>query len=252
MSVTNEKIAYGEGEFQHGFLTTPDALATTPLPTVVLIHGGFWKEAFAADLMDSLAEDLHDRGFLVWNIEYRRVGHDGGGYPGTLEDVAAAVDHLVVLADDHAIDLDRVAVVGHSAGGHLALWVNSRSELDPGAPGAGPKVEPTLIVAQAPVANLVDAASAGLGSNATQAFLGGEPTDVPDFYAVAQPKLDVGRVVYVHGTDDINVPPSQSIDAAAIGGQLILLEETDHFDVIDPASVAWAEIVAVLEVLQDG
>ena len=248
------RIAYGNGPERYGFVSTPEGPAADGelRPIVILIHGGFWKQAFGFDLMTPLATDLaNGHGYLVWNIEYRRVGQPGGGYPGTLEDVAAAIDYVAVLAEDYPIDLDRVAVVGHSAGGHLALWSNSRSALDQSDPGSSPVVRPALTIAQAPVADLAAAAGEGLGSDATQAFLGGEPSDVPDAYRVAQPRLDVGQIVYVHGSDDVNVPPSQSIEAAAAGGELVLLADTDHFDVIDPTSLAWSEIVARLNVWRD-
>ena len=156
--------------------------------------------------MTPLARDLAARGIAAWNIEYRRVGQEGGGWPGTLEDVAAAADAVVGL---EGVDASRVATVGHSAGGHLALWLAARHRLPEGAPGAGPRLRPLGAVSQAGVSDLVAGARAGLGGGACQALLGGEPDDVPERYAVASPAallpLGVPQLL-VHGARDDLVP----------------------------------------------
>ncbi|GIH14738.1 alpha/beta hydrolase [Rugosimonospora africana] len=100
-----------------------------PAPVVVLVHGGYWRDRYRLDLMHAMAADLASRGFAVWNVEYRRVGSPGGGWPGTFLDVAAAFDALADLAGRHRLDLSRIAAVGHSAGGHLALWACGRHRL---------------------------------------------------------------------------------------------------------------------------
>ena len=115
-------VTYVYGDSPEQFATLAVPATPGPHPVVVLIHGGFWRAAYGLDLMEPLAADLVRRGYAAWNIEYRRVGQPGGGWPGTLEDVAAAIDKLADLADDADLDLTRVSVVGHSAGGHLALW----------------------------------------------------------------------------------------------------------------------------------
>ncbi len=148
-------------------------------PTVILIHGGFWRQPFRRELMSPLAEDLTGRGYATWNIEYRRLG-DGGGWPETFLDVAAAVDQLAEV--DAPLDHARVAVLGHSAGGQLALWVAARHRLTDG-PGARPRLRPTVVVALAAVTDLVTATEEGLGSRAAQALLGGPPTQHPARYA---------------------------------------------------------------------
>ena len=126
------RITYGEQPQQFADLYLPADEATPPV--VVLIHGGFWRAQYGLDLMVPLAEDLADAGYAVWNIEYRRVGQPGGGWPGTLDDVAAAVDELTAVTATHPLDLDRVAIVGHSAGGHLALWAAGRPAIAPAIP----------------------------------------------------------------------------------------------------------------------
>lgn len=244
--VVEQRIAYGDGPDQYGLLSLPEVSGAMS-PIVVLIHGGFWREAYGADLMSPLASDLRSRGFAVWNIEYRRVGQRGGGYPGTLVDVATAVDHLATLADTYPIDLGRLSVIGHSAGGHLALWANSRSRLGPGDAGSKPRVRPVLAVGQAAVVDLVAAAKAHLGGNAVQDLLGGEPDALPDAYRVAQPDLDVGRIVLIHGTADDIVPPSQSSSAGSHPNVAVqLLDGLDHFDMIDKTSPAWVAVVDLL------
>jgi acetyl esterase/lipase len=253
---TRERLRYGGHDVAFGDLWIP-APATAgadgdrPVPVVVLVHGGFWRDAFGLDLMDGLAASLVDAGYAAWNIEYRRLG-SGGGYPETFLDVAAAVDHLADVARDRGLDLDRVAVVGHSAGGHLATWIAGRHALASGAPGADPVVRPIVAFPQAGVLDLEDCAGAGLGGGACVELLGGAPAEVPDRYDVASPlsqlPLDV-PIIPVHGTADDIVPPSQSegyVEAAMGAGDpaaLVLVDGADHFDVIDPAHPAWREVL---------
>ena len=127
------QIAYGDHPDQVGNLHLPSGDGG-PWPTVVLVHGGFWRWGWDRTLMTPLARDLAARGFAVWNIEYRRVGQEGGGWPGTLEDAAAAAD---AVADLDGVDATCVVTVGHSAGGQLALWLAARHRIAAGAPGSG-------------------------------------------------------------------------------------------------------------------
>lgn len=228
------RITYGEAPEQFADLYLP-ADADGETPVVVLVHGGFWRAQYGLDLMVPLADDLVERGYAVWNIEYRRVGQPGGGYPGTLDDVAAAINELPELAEANSLDLDRVAFVGHSAGGHLALW----------AGGAGLDVVPQVAIGQGPVVGLIKSANEGLGSGAVVDFLGGTPTEVPDRYAAATPLLTAGpRMVAVVGSDDDIVPPDYSIDEAQPGAiEIVPIIAADHFDLIDPSSPAWTAVV---------
>lgn len=240
-------VPYGNEESQFGEITTPAKAG--PHPVVVLVHGGFWKAMFAADLMEPLRDDLVQRGYAVWNIEYRRVGEPGGGWPGTLDDVAAAVDHLAVMASEYDLDLDQVAVVGHSAGGQLAIWTAGRIALADDAPGANPVVQPAVVVGQAPILDLVNGANDGVGNGDIQRFLGGEPDEVPERYEIASAGCNCTvdtRFYLTHGTNDVNVPLAygnlDSMDAAQF-----IYEGADHFDVIDPTHQSWLDTVAALD-----
>ena len=240
----------------HRYGTAPDQYAELSLPAgnrrpgvVVVIHGGFWRAAYDAAGGRPLAADLAARGWVAWNIEYRRVG-TGGGWPATLQDVADAID---VLADLD-VDTSRVAAVGHSAGGHLAAWAAGRAGLPTAAPGASPRVAITGVVAQAGVLDLRTAANSSVGGTAVPDLLGGTPDDVPQRYTWADPIQQVplsAPVVCVHSRPDDSVPFSQSevyaAAARAAGADVELVEvEGDHMAHRDPDSKAWAAVVDAL------
>jgi dipeptidyl aminopeptidase/acylaminoacyl peptidase len=196
--------------------------------------------------MTPLALDLAGRGLAVWNVEYRGTGRDGGGWPETLLDVAAAVDRLATVTE---VDPTRVVACGHSAGGHLALWAACRTALPAASLLAGVQVAPIAAVALAGVCDLVAAARAGLGDGAVQTLLGAAPEEAPDRYALASPVALLpfeATLVLVHGRDDDVVPLEQSrglvTAAQAAGGgavELLELADVDHFDVIDVDHAAW-------------
>jgi acetyl esterase/lipase len=179
-------------------------------------------------------------------VEYRRVGR-GGGWPTTLEDVAAALDVLPDLPGADRWDLDDLTVVGHSAGGHLAAWSAARHRLPPGAPGAGPRVRVTTAVLQAGVLDLADAHREDLGRGAVLDFLGGAPDDLPARAATADPVrlLPSGaRVLCVHGADDDVVPVRQSqryAAAARTAGDRVDVRVVPggHMELIEPGGPQW-------------
>ena len=197
---------------------------------VVVLHGGFWRARYGADLMDALCDDLAARGYTAWNVEYRRVG-SGGGWPTTFEDVESATDR----AKETGLPL---VTLGHSAGGHLAIWEGARC-------GAA------LAVSQAGVLDLVDAWDRALSSRAAGELLGGSPDDVPERYAAASPaaQLPLGvRQLLVHGRRDDTVPVEMSrayaLRAREAGDEVELVETDEgHFECLDPASESWAATV---------
>jgi acetyl esterase/lipase len=212
----------------------------------VLVHGGFWRARYALDLMDPLAADLVARGFAVWNVEYRRVGQDGGGYPGTLADVGQAVDRLADLTEQ-PLDVGRVAFVGHSAGGHLAFWAAGRDHLRAGQPGSSPALLPGLVIGLGPVGDLVEAARLGAGDGAVLDLMSGTPDELPAQYEAANPAIGPGVVVaVVRGERDDVVLPEYSVPDSATRVTEIDVAGEDHFDLIDPASRSWAAAVDIL------
>jgi acetyl esterase/lipase len=202
--------------------------------------------------MRGLVGDLLRRGWATWNIEYRRVGN-GGGWPATFEDVAAAIDHLPQV--DAPLDLLLVSVLGHSAGGHLALWAASRDRLGTDAPGSGedrPAVGLRQAIAQAGVCELAGAYRRW-GGGAVGALMGGGPEEVPERYDVGDPLRLVPPsmpVLLVHGTLDqtVSVKFSRGYERAvnAAGGEAELVEIAGaaggHRAHIDPRGAAWAAV----------
>ena len=215
--------------------------------TVVLVHGGFWREQYRRDLMDPLVPSLLGDGHLVANVEYRRVGGEGG-WPTTFTDVAAALD---ALAEVEGVDPGRVVTVGHSAGGHLAVWAAARHRLPAGAPGADPVVRPCHAVSQAGVVVLDAAVQARLGDGAVTDLLGG---DDPRRLRMADPSawLPLGvPVTAVHAPDDDLVPLAQSerwVELATAAGDPteLVTAPGGHFSVIDPDHTLWQEVLARL------
>jgi acetyl esterase/lipase len=181
-----QAFRYGESDSQMADLYLP--AGTGARPVVCLLHGGFWRMPYGRDEMAAIAADLAASGYAVWNIEYRRVGASGGGWPGTLEDVAAAIDHLALLPSGEThLDLRRVAVVGHSAGGHLALCAGARRAEGRARPFAPSRVVPVAVCGLAAVTDLDKAFALDSGNGAVSSLLGGSPGEFPARYAQASP-----------------------------------------------------------------
>jgi acetyl esterase/lipase len=255
-TITEFEEAYGDDPLQAGEWYVPPG--DDPAPTVVLIHGGFWGPEYDRQLEHHIADDLANLGYLVWNIDYRSAAVP---WPATLTDVAAAYDHLLVGAFAARVDRQRVAVVGHSAGGHLAAWVASRHRLPAGAPGHNPDAfRPALVVPQAGVVALTLAAERKVGGRAPRLFVGGLPETHPDRYLVADPLelLPTGvRSVLIHTKRDRAVPLSQSqvyVQQATDAGDDSRLEvcRGDHFAHLDPKSEAGQRLRDVLATMTPG
>jgi acetyl esterase/lipase len=229
-------LRYGSDPSQELDLRLP--AGDGPHPVAVVLHGGFWRATYARDNTSAVAAALTRSGWATANVEYRRLGP--GGYGAALADVAAARRYLAGV--EAPLDLSRTMAIGHSAGGHLALWLASTG-------GA------SRVVALAAVCDLEDAARGGLGRDAVQEFLGGEPSEVPEAYEAADPahRLPLGvPQLLVHGTADDQVPfehaerYAERARAAGDDCSLLALDDVDHFDVIDPRTDAWRAISAAV------
>jgi acetyl esterase/lipase len=252
-------LRYGPHPDHVADLRLPAVRAAAPL--VLLLHGGFWRAAYDRAHTGPLATALTADGFAVCAPEYRRTGQAGGGWPGTFDDVAAAVDALPGLAAKAAagrVEAGPSLLAGFSAGGHLALWAASRHRLPPGTPWAAPAARCRGVVALAAVCDLVSGYRLGLDDGAVAELLGGGPDTHADRYAATSPVglLPTGnRVRLVHGGADEIVPCDMSLDyaarAQAAGDNAVCraLPGVGHFALIDPRSAAWPEVVAAFRAL---
>lgn len=245
-------IAYGTDPLQVGELWLPKGEG--PFPVVVLVHGGCWQASLpGTELMDYLAADLRGRGYAVWNLEYRRIGHAGGAWPGTFTDVAAGLDHLRDIAVERRLDLGRVVLVGHSAGGHLVTWAAARSGL--------PRSSPLWSADPLPVEGVVSLA----GINDLEAFRAtgpdrcGGPQTIDDLVsAAARTGQDVyadtsparlaapaAPVAVISGALDPIVPASFGPPFASHwSAEETTIDGAGHFELIDPQSDAWKTVIA--------
>jgi acetyl esterase/lipase len=262
--VPDRRIAYGEGTTQYGELRVPAGQG--PHPLAILVHGGCFKAQYAkADYMAPVADALKDEGIASWNIEYRRLGDPGGGWPGTYRDVGQAVDFVRSLAAQYHLDLTRVVVVGHSAGGHLAMWAAGRSRV--------PRQSEIYTANPLRVRGVVDLAgpldmSAHIAEyeglcrdSVITSLLGGRPVTHPDRYAQASPikLLPYGLPqVLVLGTYEDFVPMSLMrtyADAARRAGdsvRVVHVRGAGHFEIASPRSYAWPPVNRAIRSLLDG
>jgi acetyl esterase/lipase len=237
-----KRIAYGPGDHQFAELRTPTG--TGPHPVAIVIHGGYWRAKYDLAHIGHLCQALAHEGIATWNLEYRRLGNPGGGWPGTFDDVRAGATHLLRIASENRLDLTRVIATGHSAGGQLCLWLAKQNV-----------IALRGVVPLAPVADLRKASELRLSDNVVEDLLGGSPTQVPERYRAASPielvPLGVTQRL-LHGKDDDIVPLSISRDylaAAKKAGDDATLNEipgADHFDLIDPRSKAWSTVKSTM------
>lgn len=234
------RLSYGHDQFQFGDLRVPQGKG--PFPAAMFIHGGFWRARYDLQHAGFLCAGLTKSGFATFNIEYRRVGNPGGGWPGSFEDVTAAYQFLRQLAGKYPIDAKRVLVIGHSAGGQLALALAAHHN------------SMNAAVSLAGVVNLRRAWDLHLSHDAVAEFLGGPPDRVPEHYHEASPaELDIHcRQLVIHGGQDDTVPVEMSSDYVkqkkAKGEDIRFLElsNSGHYELIDPKSAVWPKIVEAI------
>lgn len=242
----DERIQFGDGPLQFGDLRVPPGGG--PHPVIVFIHGGCWLAEYDIGHSSKLTAALARNGIATWSLEYRRVGDDGGGWPGTFQDVGRGADHLRSIATEHHLDLDRVIVMGHSAGGHLALWVAARSRLPAEATvGSTDPIVVCGVLALAPAADLGYLHEQQVCDHVVDKLMGGSPAQVPDRYSWANPMElapdGVRQLLIIGKYDDDWTPTGLRYFAAARlrGDDVRLIEATEsgHFEMIDSDSSTW-------------
>ncbi|WP_422017818.1 alpha/beta hydrolase [Roseateles sp.] len=249
----DQRIAYGDDASQFGELWLPRGAG--PHPVVLMIHGGCWQASLPGpELLAFQADALRSAGVAVWSISYRRVGHAGGGYPGTFQDVARGTDRLRQLATQYPLDLTRLVATGHSAGGHLALWAAARPRIAVGSPlHAASPLPIAAVVAVAGVPDLAFASRQGLCGKSVSQLLdldtrGQDAAVWADVSPAALLPLHV-RQTLVHGIYDGIVPPVQGHGYRAKATQLgdaveiVNLDEAGHFELIAPWTPAGRQVV---------
>lgn len=255
-----ERIAYGEAPQQFGELRLPEAArwGQGPHPVAVLVHGGCWLADYDYRYFNHLAAALTEQGVATWTLEFRRLGDAGGGWPGTLRDVAQATDHLRELANTQPLDVSRVVSVGHSAGGQLALWLGARHKLAVESELYTPQPLPLRgVVALAAITDL-DSYRIGKPDScnaSVEKLLGGAPTAWPRRYAESSPiaLLPLGVPQWlIQGGQDAIVPPAglltyaAAATAAGDSAEVAMVGELGHFDPVAPATPLGAEAIAAV------
>jgi acetyl esterase/lipase len=248
------RFSYGADANQIGELRVPPGAG--PHPVVILIHGGCWRAEFSTlGVMGPMADALKAKGIATWNIEYRRLPQSGSGWPGTYLDVGRGVDYLRSIAVEHHLDLSRIIVVGHSAGGHLAMWVAARSHL--------PKDSPIYLSDPLQIRGVIDLAGTanmeafipleqhGCAGAVVEQLLGGNPTQVPDHYTQASAlkmlPLGVSQTLVWGQRDDIapiSLGETYTEAAKRLGEnvRLVIISAVGHFEIASPFSTAWPAV----------
>lgn len=250
-------IAYGPDSLNFGELRIPDGPG--PYPTVIVIHGGCWLSIADLHIMDHMCDALKKAGFATWNLEYRRIDSPGGGWPHTFIDVGRGIDHIRTIAEKYNLDLSRVALIGHSSGGHLALWSGARHLLDKDSPlyTANP-FKPKGVVSLAGPAELrnqTDRSIAVCGTDVIGTLLGGSMEEVPDRYLEASPIAllpnDIKQIV-IYGSEDPAIPPELGAAYVAAGKSageeigFIVIPGASHFELITPWTSGWPLVQAAV------
>ena len=237
----DQRVAYGSDPNQFVEVRLPKGAG--PHPVLLNIHGGYWRAKYDLAHAGHLCEALREAGVATFNVEYRRVGNTGGGWPGTFADLRSSFRFVREKASMFRVDTERLAVMGHSAGGQLALCL------------AAHETSLKRAISLAGVVNLKKAFALHLSHDAVAEFLGGKPDEVPDHYREADPmelRITHARQWVLHGLDDDTVPPEFSREYAATktksGERVDLVEiaHAGHFELIDPGSEVFQKVISAV------
>src|SRR5258708_6363864 len=244
------RLHYGQDALQFGDLRLPQGAG--PHPVAIVIHGGFWRARYGLAYAGHMAAALTATGIATWSVEYRRVGNPGGGWPGTFLDTAAGADYVRELAKKYPLNLEKVISIGHSAGGHLAVWLAARHRIPQGDQLAGAdSIRLHGAVSLAGIVDLRRAWGLKLGGSAVEELLGGPPVKLGERYRTGSPieLVPLGvKVRLLHGTEDTHVPIEisngyqKTASRAGDDARLVVLGGADHFAVVDPRSEHWATV----------
>jgi len=244
------RLHYGQDALQFGDLRMP--AGPGPHPVAIVIHGGFWRAKYGLAYAGHMAAALTAAGIATWNLEYRRMGNPGGGWPGTFLDNALGADYVRELARKYPLHLEKVISIGHSAGGHLAVWLAARRRIPQGDTLAS--ADPIKLRGAVSLAGIVDLRRAWelkLGDNAVDLLMGGPPVELSARYRTASPieLAPLGlKVRLLHGTEDSTVPIEisngyqKAASRAGDDARLVVLGGADHFAAVDPRSEHWATV----------
>ena len=248
------RVAYGPGPLQFGNLRLPKGRG--PFPVVLFIHGGCYLSRYTIAHAAALEQALADSGYAVWSIEYRRVGDDGGGWPGTFQDVGAGADHLRALGSRYPLDLRRVVAAGHSAGANFALWLASRDRTRTDSPlHTEQPIEIGGVLALAPATDLEGLHTQGVCGGVIDKLMGGSPQSVAERYREVSPTqlvpIGVRQVVMIGGQDRAWGPSGRVYQRTVTAARDSLVRFVDapvagHFDIVSPTTSTWPLVIGAL------
>lgn len=247
------KLNYGNAALQFGLLSLPKMNSVTKPPLVIFVHGGCWLNAYDIEHSKALSQALAAEGYAVWSLEYRRVGDEGGGWPGSLNDIVQGIHYAQAQFEQYGVDVSRTALMGHSAGGQLALLAGEEQageKLTGEKPAGDKKAKP--IQAVIGLAAITDMVSYAKGSNscqsATAKFIGASPELAPELYQQASPSQHKAhpKTMLLQGSADQIVPTTQATES---GMPYLMVDKAGHFDWIHPQSAAYPHLILTLKEL---